>query len=45
MEIYGHDHAMSVKPNEIYRFNSTYFLSQNTVNRITWGQTSPKMSY
>ena len=26
MEIYGHDHAMSVKANEIYRINSTYFF-------------------
>ena len=45
MEIYGHDHAMSVKANEIYRINSTYFLSQNTVNQIKWGQTTPQMSY
>ena len=26
MEIYGHEHAMSVKANEIYRINSTYFF-------------------
>ena len=45
MEIYGHDHAMSIKPNEIYRIIPRIFLSQNSANQITWGQTTPQMSY